>query len=118
MVFNSGITIFAKNLEKMIRIKWLRLFQAVIYSLFLLVFSTGLKANEEGTSEKLDPAKIIMEHIQDSHEFHFFTLKQKDGGEFHATIPLPVILYSPQNRIAFVSTFHPEQRRFTLFFTE
>ena len=40
--------------------------------------------------EKLDPAKIIMDHIKDAHEFHFFT-----AGHFHATIPLPIILYSP-----------------------
>jgi F-type H+-transporting ATPase subunit a len=31
-----------------------------------------------------------MDHIKDAHEFHFFTV-----GDFHATIPLPVILYSP-----------------------
>ncbi len=42
------------------------------------------------TTEKLDPAKIILEHIGDAHEFHFFT-----WGDFHATLPLPVILYSP-----------------------
>lgn len=92
----------------MMCIKWPRLFPAAIFSLFLLVFSTGLKANEEGGSEKLDPAKIIMEHIQDSHEFHFFTIKQADGSEFHATIPLPVILYSPQKGLSVFSSsaFH------------
>src|SRR5690606_24479366 len=45
----------------------------------------------EHADEKFDPAKTIMDHIQDGHEFHFFT-----AGDFHATIPLPVILYSPQ----------------------
>lgn len=44
----------------------------------------------EKHEEKLDPAKIIMDHIKDAHEWHFFT-----AGSFHATIPLPVILYSP-----------------------
>src|SRR5271170_3193589 len=39
---------------------------------------------------KLDPSKIILEHIGDAHEFHFFTLNKKP-----VTIPLPVILYSP-----------------------
>lgn len=51
-------------------------------------------ANEDHGGEKLDPAKVIMEHIQDAHDFHFFTLKKADGSEFHATIPLPVIIYS------------------------
>ncbi len=47
--------------------------------------------------EKLDPAKIIMDHIKDAHEFHFFTIENKENPHesFHATIPLPVILYAP-----------------------
>lgn len=77
-----------------------------IKSLLVAVFSLSLVFffnpgfaqghGEEGTGghaakeEKLDPAKIIMDHIKDAHEFHFFTI-----GDFHATIPLPVILYSP-----------------------
>ena len=77
-----------------------------IKSLLVAVFSLGIflfyntsfaqsqgegnAAVHEATEEKLDPAKIIMDHIKDAHEFHFFSL-----GDFHATIPLPVILYSP-----------------------
>jgi F-type H+-transporting ATPase subunit a len=49
--------------------------------------------------EKLDPAKIIMDHIKDAHEFHFFT-----AGTFHATIPLPVILYSPAKGLSVFSS--------------
>jgi len=30
-------------------------------------------------SAKLDPAKIILEHVADAHEFHFFTLNKKTG---------------------------------------
>jgi F-type H+-transporting ATPase subunit a len=41
-------------------------------------------------STKLDPAKLILEHVSDAHEFHFFTL-----GENPVSIPLPVILYNP-----------------------
>jgi F-type H+-transporting ATPase subunit a len=53
--------------------------------------------------EKFDPAKTILEHIKDGHEFHFFTI-----GDFHATVPLPVILYSPQKGLSvFMSSkFH------------
>ena len=77
-----------------------------IKSLLVAVFSLGIflfyntsfaqshgeenAAGHEATEEKLDPAKIIMDHIKDAHEFHFFSV-----GDFHATIPLPVILYSP-----------------------
>ena len=47
---------------------------------------------EQGKKEapKLDPAKIILEHVGDGHEFHFYTFNKKP-----LTIPLPVILYSP-----------------------
>ncbi len=72
-----------------------------VFSLFLLLFSPQIMAQENGEEkteshapgkgeEKLDPARIIMDHIKDAHEFHFFT-----AGNFHATVPLPVILYSP-----------------------
>ena len=71
-----------------------------VFGLGTLLFSAPAFAQEpahetptehhEATEEKLDPAKIIMDHIKDAHEFHFFS-----AGDFHATIPLPVILYSP-----------------------
>ncbi|HEY0679021.1 MAG TPA: F0F1 ATP synthase subunit A [Chitinophagaceae bacterium] len=71
-----------------------------------------LKHQEEGannhsqdqtTEHKFDAAEVIMEHIKDGHEFHFATL-----GNTHITIPLPVILYSPQRGLdAFMSSkFH------------
>ena len=56
--------------------------------------------HEEG---KFDPASIIMEHVLDAHEFHFFSI-----GENHYSIPLPVILYSPQRGVSMFSygNFH------------
>ncbi len=80
-----------------------------VFSLSLVVFSATVYAqgpeaentgvNTEKKEEKLDPAKIIMNHIKDAHEFHFFT-----AGEFHATIPLPVILYSPSKGMSVFSS--------------
>ena len=46
-------------------------------------------AGTQKNSEKLNPSKIILEHVADGHEFHFFTI-----GRQPVTIPLPVILYS------------------------
>jgi F-type H+-transporting ATPase subunit a len=57
------------------------------FSLSSLFFSTVLRA-EDG-APKLNPSKIILEHVADGHEFHFFTIANKP-----VTIPLPVILYS------------------------
>ncbi|WP_229688948.1 F0F1 ATP synthase subunit A [Puia dinghuensis] len=47
---------------------------------------------EAGQKEapKLNPSKIILEHVSDAHEFHFYTFNKKP-----VFIPLPVILYSP-----------------------
>lgn len=76
-----------------------------VFSLLAMVFSPSARAQEthegghEEKHEKLDPAKIIMDHIKDAHEFHFFTV-----GHFHATVPLPVILYSPGKGVSVFSS--------------
>ena len=77
-----------------------------VFSLFIMLFSFQAFAQHDGTDgeklgaeEKLDPAKLIFEHIGDAHEFHFF-----DVGDFHATIPLPVILYSPETGLSMFSS--------------
>ena len=86
-----------------------------VFSVFALSVSIPSLAQENGGEEpktegvekhgetKLEPADVIMEHIKDGHEFHFFSY-----GDFHATIPLPVILYSPQRGFDFFmsSRFH------------
>ncbi len=76
--------------------KGIKSLMVAAFSLFCLHITSPVFAQEhepvahESAEAKLDPAKIILEHIQDAHEWHFFTL-----GDFHASIPLPVILYSP-----------------------
>jgi F-type H+-transporting ATPase subunit a len=90
------------------RLNGLKSLLVACFSLFLVLISLPAAANEEVAGEKLNPAKVIMEHIQDSHEFHFFTLKNADGSEFHATIPLPIILYSKERGLSVFSSsnFH------------
>ncbi|GAC1440717.1 MAG: F0F1 ATP synthase subunit A [Sediminibacterium sp.] len=75
------------------------------FSLFVVLFSTnsyaehspeeqGQKQTQVAGEQKeaaFEPTKLIMEHIMDAHEFHFFS-----QGTTHVTIPLPVIIYSPQ----------------------
>lgn len=75
------------------------------------LFCTTLFAKEGGGGEEekaFDANKVIFGHIMDAHEFHFFSWKGKDGKEHHATIPLPVILYSPQRgwSVFMSSKFH------------
>ncbi len=80
--------------------KGLKLLLVAVFSIFLLlVFNTSYSQETKDTTntEKagtFDPSKVIMEHVMDAHEFHFFSYKGSDGKEHEASIPLPVILYS------------------------
>jgi F-type H+-transporting ATPase subunit a len=95
------VLIFAANLGNNMAQNSIKALLVATLSLFMVLFSNVSMAQEittlpiehhttEKKEEKLDPAKIIMDHIKDSHEFHFFSI-----GRFNASIPLPVILYSP-----------------------
>lgn len=86
----------------------MKFFLAAGFNIFLLFFSINLFAQDSGAnaaenkqeSEKINPSKIILEHVSDAHEFHFATF-----GDKPVTIPLPVILYSPQKGFsAFMSS--------------
>ena len=61
-----------------------------------------------GKKEGFDANEVIFNHILDAHEFHFFNYTGKDGKEHHVSIPLPVILYSPQKGLSVFmsSAFH------------
>ncbi len=72
----------------------------VVFSISLAFFSNACFAQTEPTEvpakkEKIfDANEVIFGHIMDAHEFHFFSYKKADSTSFHATIPLPVILYT------------------------
>jgi len=77
-----------------------------VFSSILLVASYNVKAQhdepktgETTTTEKkegFNAREVIFEHILDAHEFHFVNYKGSDGQLHPVSIPLPVILYSPQ----------------------
>lgn len=52
---------------------------------------------------KINPGEILMEHISDAHEFHFFSI-----GDHHITLPLPVIVYAKERgwSVFMSSKFH------------
>lgn len=81
---------------------------SVLFVLFAMPAAAGEGEGGEHGEAKFDPGKEMLDHIADAHEFHFFTIKKNDGSEFHATLPLPVILYSPQRGFDFFmsSKFH------------
>ncbi len=74
----------------------------------LFVNASDARAAGGGEGEKFDPGSAILHHIADAHSFHFFDIKKSDGTTFSASIPLPVILYSPQKGLdVFMSSkFH------------
>lgn len=59
----------------------------------------GFAGSSEADSEDFNPGSLIMHHIQDAHDWHFF-----DIGSVHATLPLPVIIYSPQRGLTIFSS--------------
>ena len=65
----------------------------------------GGSGNKEG---KFDANEVIFGHVMDAHEFHFFSYKGSDGQEHHASLPLPVILYEPEQGLSVFSSsnFH------------
>jgi len=54
---------------------------------------------KDDSSEEFNPSETIMHHIADSHEWHLFSI-----GETHVSIPLPIILYTPNGLDIFMST--------------
>lgn len=73
-----------------------------VFSVFSLLFVTpifagGGETDSTGHQEgKFNATEVIFGHILDGHEFHFLDIKGKDGKMHPVSIPLPVILYSPQ----------------------
>ncbi|MBK7375358.1 MAG: F0F1 ATP synthase subunit A [Chitinophagaceae bacterium] len=100
------------------RSKSIKSLLAAVFSLGILFFSQPAKAQggehgepagEPAKKEKIfDANEVIFGHIMDAHEFHFFSYKGSDGHQHHATIPLPVILYTKEKGFSFFmsSVFH------------
>ncbi|MEJ7683577.1 MAG: hypothetical protein WKG06_38110 [Segetibacter sp.] len=95
-------------------VKCIKSFVVAVFGLFIMLFSNmviaqhkggnGAEITENGTTvqheEKIDAARIIMEHVMDNHEFHF-----AEFGGHPVSVSLPIILYSPQRGFdAFMSS--------------
>jgi len=122
MVFSCPLPIFAANLAIGMPRFSVKSLLVAVFSLGILFFSNISFAQEnehpnahgegvKGGKEKkgaFDANEVIFGHVLDGHQFHFLTYKGKDGEEHHASIPLPVIIYSPQKGLSvFMSSkFH------------
>lgn len=77
--------------------------------MFLSVF--GAFASEtEGEKDEFKAGEMILHHVMDAHEIHFFTLNEGTPDVFHASIPLPIIVWSKEKGLdIFLSNkFHSE----------
>ena len=101
--FWTPTLIFAANLRTDMTDRLIKSFTVAAFSLFLLGFSLQAVAGDgepqDGThKKKFNASEVIFGHVLNGHEFHFFNL----------SIPLPVILYSPERGLtSFMSSkFH------------
>lgn len=100
-------------------LKSLKLVLVAIFSLFAMVFSAPLFAqdslhteavpegHEQAGQEKkegFNAAEVIFGHILDNHEFHFTEYHDGDGKVHHVSIPLPIILYSKERGLTAFSS--------------
>ena len=79
-----------------------------------LALSQPVDTENKTEKKSFDANEVIFGHIMDAHEFHFFSYKGRDGEQHHATIPLPVIVYSPQKGLStFISSrFHHGEKTY------
>ncbi|NML20493.1 F0F1 ATP synthase subunit A [Pseudoflavitalea sp. G-6-1-2] len=88
------------------KVSSLKSFAVASFSLFMILFSNVSLANDDqhgdqghaATEEKkgFDANKVIFDHVLDAHEYHFLDIPGENGHSKPVTLPLPVILYSPQ----------------------
>jgi F-type H+-transporting ATPase subunit a len=77
-------------------VRWFKSFTVAVFSILLLLFSFpalagGGEGGHEAEKKGFNASEIIFGHVLNSHEFHFM-----DIGEKPVSLPLPVLLYSPQ----------------------
>lgn len=88
-------------MPKLLSFKELVFFLSITLLGLSLQASTDAGAQDEASGE-FDPTEVIMHHIQDSHSFHIL-----GEGENAVSVPLPVILWTEQGLVSFLSSeFH------------
>lgn len=80
------------------RLKRVKYLLVASFSLFLLSVSTPVKANDvpEKKEGGFNAQEVIFDHVLNAHEFHFMDLVHENGEKHPVSIPLPIIIYSPQ----------------------
>ena len=87
-----------------------KLLKEVVFVLVLLLSSVATLASEKSDSsnqdEEFNSVQMIMHHISDAHDFHFFDYTDQDGVH-PVSLSLPVILFTDLGFVTFMSNkFH------------
>ena len=93
--------IFARKQKLYMASKYGKLGWALALSLFFTLGSFYANAAENSKGGAVDISGEIFGHIQDAYEWHIFS-----AGSFDASIPLPVMLYSPAKGFSFFCSSH------------
>ena len=82
-----------------------RIYSLFFVLMFMLFGNTVLASEHAGGGEKaFNPSELINHHIYDTHEWHIATFNEGEEGEFHVTIPLPVIVKDEKGWHVFMSS--------------
>jgi len=80
----------------------LKMIMILTVAFAMLPFISFAKSDIAEAEEEFNPTDMIMHHIGDSHGWHFF-----GSGDNSFTLPLPVILYTDNGLVTFMSSeFH------------
>lgn len=87
------------------RLKTIALLFTLCFSLHGFAFSDTDQDPAVDTKEEVD--EYIQHHIKDAHDFHLFSYTADNGERKHVGFPLPVILWSSNGLVTFMSSeFH------------
>lgn len=83
------------------------LLQLLILCFSLQSFALSDTEQEGAVSTKEEVDEYILHHLKDSHDFHLFSYTNDAGERKHVGFPLPVILWSSNGLVTFMSSeFH------------
>ena len=90
------------NIKKRFSLHKLLIISVLLTSLFSFSPTGSVYASDD-SDETFNPGEMIMHHVTDAYEWHFF-----DIGDTHVTLPLPVIVYSNEHGLKIFSSgnFH------------
>ena len=86
-----------------------KLLKVIIFSVATLITYVGANASEseDNKTEEFNSVEMIMHHISDAHEFHFFDYTDSEGYKHPASLSLPIILLTKTGVVTFMSSaFH------------